>query len=375
MHGDLKEIRAALNLRVLDVCERLLPHGRLIAGQWESCNPRVAGDDRKLPALKVRVHGGEPGAWQDWRNGRDGYAGDIIGLVGYLNGTDTKGALAWARDFLGLRSMSREERQAMRFAAEAQAKKREQKAAQDRLKKRRRARELFSSIPLQAGPSGAAYRHAVAYFEARHMPLHQVPALNKENFCFSAATEWWRGATYRTEPDGRRMKTAPGPSFPAVHSAMRQWNGEISACHVTFLDPVEAAKAPVQPAKLMFGEAQGAVIELAMGPAQAPFWDCEAPHPLIIGEGIESVGPLAIAVPEARVWAAGSLSGMRHAPVHLPCISEVFVARDNNTGNAQAQKQLDAALVALEAAGKPLNVMASHVGDDFNDLADDDEGE
>jgi len=43
-------------------------------------------------------------------------------------------------------------------------------------------------------------------------------------------------------------------------------------------------------------------------------------------------------------------------------------------GNVQAQKQLDAALLELEAAGKPLTVMASHVGDDFNDLAND-EGE
>lgn len=369
MQGDLKEIREALNLRIRDVCERLLPRGRLIAGQWEAHNPRVAGDDRKLPALKVRVSGGTPGAWTDWRNGRDGHAGDVIGLIAYLNGADTKGALAWARDFLGLKSMSREERRAMRFAAEAQAKKRERQDAQRRLQKRKRAAELFTSIPLASGPAGTAYRHALAYFAQRNMPLDHVPALNKENFCFSAATEWWRGAVYENR-DGRRFKTRPGPSFPAVHAAMRQWNGETSACHVTFLDPVEPAKAPVEPAKLMYGEARGAVIEIAMGPSGRPFWDSQAAHPLILCEGIETGGPLAIAAPEARLWAAGSLAGMRYAPVHLPCVSEIYVARDNNHGNAQAQKQLEAALEELERAGKPLTVMASHVGDDFNDLAE-----
>jgi hypothetical protein len=68
------------------------------------------------------------------------------------------------------------------------------------------------------------------------------------------------------------------------------------------------------------------------------------------------------------VWAAGSLSGMGHAPIQLSCVSDVTVARDNNHGNAQALKQLDAALIALEEHDKPMVVMNSYVGDDFNDL-------
>jgi len=346
--GDLKEIREGLNMRVGELCQALLPHGRREGRLWVATNPRVAGDDRKTPALKVALQG-DVGAWTDWRNGRDGMPGDLIGLIRYLRATDTKGALAWARDFLGLKAMSREERRAMRFAAEAQAKKREKQAQQQRLNKLRRARELFTNIPTASGPAGTAYRHALAYFASRNMPLDQVPNLNKENFTFSAATEWWRGAEYRTEANGKRVKLAPGPSFPAVHSAMRQWNGEISACHVTFLDPVSAAKAPVEPPKLMFGEALGAVIELAMGPAALPFWACEEPQPVIICEGIETAGPLAIAVPEARIWAAGSLAGMRHAPVQLNCVSEIFVARDNNEIAPPAN---DNASVDYEAAYK-----------------------
>jgi Toprim domain len=110
------------------------------------------------------------------------------------------------------------------------------------------------------------------------------------------------------------------------------------------------------------------VIEVSCGPSGLPFWLCTTAYPLILCEGIETALSLAIAVPEARVWAAGSLAGMGHAPIGLACISDVTVARDNNHGNPQAQKQLDAALMALEAHDKPLVVMNSHVGDDFNDL-------
>ena len=161
---------------------------------------------------------------------------------------------------------------------------------------------------------------------------------------------------------------AAGPVFPAIHSAMRAANGALTCCHVTFLDPVLRQKAPVAPAKLMLGEALASVIEVSRGPCDEDFWRCATAGPLIIAEGIETALTMALAVPEARVWAAGSLAGMGHCPVQLPCVGEIAVARDNNHGNAQAQKALNAALWKLEEADKPLVVMASHVGDDFNDL-------
>jgi hypothetical protein len=73
------------------------------------------------------------------------------------------------------------------------------------------------------------------------------------------------------------------------------------------------------------------------------------------------------------VWAGGSLAGVGGAPVDLDCVEWVLFARDNNDGNAQAQKQFSAALERLEASGKRVHVEASHVGDDFNDLAQGDE--
>ena len=69
------------------------------------------------------------------------------------------------------------------------------------------------------------------------------------------------------------------------------------------------------------------------------------------------------------MWAGGSLAGVMHAPAGLACVDWVLFARDNNAGNPQAQKQFEQALAGLESHGKRVVVKASHVGDDFNDLA------
>lgn len=394
MTGDLALIRDQLNGRALELCRALLPAGRLESGQWVARNPHFAEDARKLPALKIRVAGGgNVGAWTDYRNGRDGHKGDLIGLITYCNSygpTDTKAALAWARDFLGLKRMTRAEREAARFAAEAAKKKADRKAEQLRQRKLVEADRLFftpggggrygpamTAGTAALGTGSPAEAHVRAYFAARACPLDEIETLNTASLRVSPATEWWRGAQWETDRHGTRHRVADGPRFPALHSAMRQWNGIVSACHVTFLDPSRPAKAPVEMAKLMFGEAKGAVIEIACGPSGKPFWlsDAAAPAPLILAEGIETAASLAGALPECRVWACGSISGFAHAPVALACVAEIYLARDTNAGNAQAQKQIDTALDTLAQHGKPLEVMQSILGDDFNDLAkgDDDD--
>lgn len=366
MIGDLPLIKGQLQDRIREVCQRLLPDGKEESGQWVSFNP-IEGDylPGRLPALKIRLRGGVPGAWKDWRSGD---AGDVIKLVAYLNRTDTAGALVWARDFLGLRTMTRADRDNMRRVEAQRKEKRERDDAAARIRKLQAAGRLFFDKTAPIGASSPAEIHARAYFAGRDVPLDQVVNLNPETFRFAAATEWWKGAKWEKR-DGRPVKVAPGPNFPAVHTAMRVWNGEVTCCHVTFLDPLKPRKAPVEPAKLMFGEALGAVAEISMGPSGVPFWLAGDATPLVIAEGIETALSLAVSLPEARVWAGGSLAGVGNAPVNLPCVSWVMFARDNNTGNPQAQKQFDRALAQLEESGKRIVVGASHVGDDFNDLA------
>lgn len=390
--GDLAIVKAGLIERIEEVCAQLVPGGRIEGGLWVASNP-VTRDHDHTPAFKVRVRRGDAGAWRCWRSGDKG---DAIDLVAYCLRTDRAGALAWGRDFLGLKAMSREEREAMRRAGEQRAVQRQASDEKARARKLIEADRLFSTpgpngraigpaaVPLgtaRLGDMTPAERHARAYFAARAMALDDIRHLNSHTFRFSAQTEYWRGAKWETDAEtGRKWKAAAGPLYPAIHAAMRNGMGLVTACHLTFLDPLKAAKAPETPAKLMYGEALGAVIEISTGASGVPFWmadrDGLEPGPLVIGEGIETAGPFAVEIPQARVWAGGSLAGIGGAAeliARLDCISWVLFARDNNKGNAQAQKQFAAALDRLEATGKRVVVKASHVGDDFNDLAKGDE--
>jgi hypothetical protein len=379
--GDLDIVKAGLIERMEEVCAKLLPDGKVEAGQWVSFNP-VTGDFRagRLPSLKIRLRGGVVGAWKDWRSGD---AGDALKLVAYILRTDTKGALVWGRDFLGLRSMTRADREGMRKVAAVQRETREKEDARLREQKLLNADRLFNAKPsekdigpcqipfgvFKLGEGSTAEAHARAYFRARNCALEDIETLSTYSTRVAPAVEWWKAAKWARDERGRVYKVERGPLYPAIASAMRNRMGIVTCCHFTFLDPNRPAKAPVEPAKLMYGEALGAVIEIATGPSGKAFWMTEEPHPLIIAEGRETAQSFAAAGLPARVWAAGSLAGVGKAPVDLPCVSWVLFARDNNTGNAQAQKQFEQALAGLESTGKRVVVEASHVGDDFNDLA------
>lgn len=362
---DLPMIKTQLQARIVELCHRLLPKGHKTGGRWVSHNPRFSDDARHEPALNVRLS--HPvGQWIDFRSGDKG---DVLKLIQYCHhDCSLKDALDFARDMLGLKNLKPADRQRLKQDAEQRQVRNAEAALKARAFKLAKAQELFFKDTDEPGRRSAAELHAREYFAARQVPLAAIPHLSQRAFRFAAETEWWKGAVWAHGANGK-FKQQAGPFYPAIHSAMRAASGAITCCHVTFLDPVKPAKAPVKPAKLMFGEAASAVIEVATGPTGKDFWDAEAtPGPLIIAEGIETALSLALAIPAARVWAAGSLTGMGTAPVGLACVADITVARDNNDGNAQAQGQLAAALVALEQAGKPLVVINSHVGDDFNDL-------
>ncbi|TPN57157.1 toprim domain-containing protein [Mesorhizobium sp. B1-1-7] len=381
MIGDLDIVKAGLIERIEDVCAKLLPNGKVEAGQWVSFNP-VTGDYRagRLPTLKIRLRGGVVGAWKDWRSGD---AGDVLKLVSYLLGTDTKGALVWGRDFLGLRTMTRADRENMRQVAAVKRVDRERQDARLREQKLLNADRLFNAKPSESdiGPcqipfgvfklaeGSTAEQHARAYFRERNCALNDIETFTAYSTRVAPAVEWWKGAVWKRDGSGRQYKAERGALYPAILSAMRNRMGIVTCTHFTFLDPTRPAKAPVEPAKLMYGEALGSVIEIATGPSEKPFWMTEEPHPLILAEGRETAQSFAAAGVPARVWAAGSLAGVGKAPIDLACVSWVLFARDNNTGNAQAQKQFEQALAGLESHGKRVVVEASHVGDDFNDLA------
>lgn len=386
MRDDMPIIRDGLLRQAESLCRKLLPSGRRDGNRYVAHDP-VQGDYDKTPALSVMLGGQKPGSWRAFRGGADNEKHDLLGLIAYVQRTDAKGAILWARDFLGLKTMSPAERAAMHQRAAEREVERKRDDERLRLRKIDAVQGLWRcgiggpahapaegrpprdfTLPAVTADAPAAARPALAYFAARGVALDSVPNLAGFTFRFAPRLEWWKGASWRTQANGRSFKEAPGPFWPAVVTAARTAEGHVGAVHLTFLDIERPAKAPVgNEAKLVYGFQTGTVMELACGPIDLPFWLNREPGDVIVCEGIETGLALAIACPEARVWAAGSITNMGNAPVHLDCVGRVFLARDNNAGNATAQGQLDDTLEKLEASGKRVIVMASHVGDDFND--------
>ena len=364
---DIKELKVMLQGKIVDLCLELLPKGRRNGKYWVSNNP-IKNDWKHKPALKVSL---TPvvGAWKCWRSGD---ASDILGLVAYIktgNEKDQKFARNWALDWLGLRAMTAAERRQAKRQAETKRQESEKQEQVDAAKAIKKARLLFLSAEGVPGSGHPAERHVRAYFRGRNCPLEDVPHLVKDSFRFSSATEYWTKAQWRKNERGRMVKIADGPSYPALHSILRSATGHPVACHVTFLDLVQPVKALEDPPKLIRGPAKGAVIPITHGYSGLAHHLDIVGAPVVLAEGIETAVTLATVEHDVRIWACGSMAGMGSAPVDLPCVSQIIIARDNNAGNDTAQEQFARVIEQLEAHRKPIAIINSPVGDDFNDLA------
>lgn len=344
--SDLQEIKALLQSRVHDLVRELAPDGNLSYGYWIARNP--ARDDRKAGSFWIMVArpGKAPGAWRDEATGDKG---DIIDLVAYTRGLDRGQALKWARAWINFEDVPPAAR---RQAREDQAKariERERKAADLLAQNRKRAFACY----VEAKKAKLIGSLADRYLLGRGIDLRQLERVP--------------GAIGFTP----RMRHAESNTWwPVMVAAMTGPDGSVWAVHRTFLAGDGSGKAPVAPARKIWPSFSGAVMKLARGETGLP--DAEAAKhglldTLVICEGVEDGLSIALARPDLRVWAAGSLGNVAY--VRLPdCCERVIVAADNDWGKPQAMAQLDKALAALHAQGRPVRVARSPIGKDFNDV-------
>lgn len=323
----------------------------LKGGTWNVRNPYRAKS--KESQMVVWTRGARRGAWKDFVSDEHGDAIDLVafGLTGIVSADSRMTALAWIEDRYGLKSMDPETR--ARAAAEAKSRK---AAAQARDERRRKAsvdrsRKFFFSCREQILATPVE-----AYLSSRGIPLSKVPNIGR-SLRFHPECEYWREESR--------------PRFPAMIAAMVDDRGKPGACHYTFLAADGRGKAPVEKAKMMFPETSGLVIRLTNGPSglspeQAA--DQGIKGPIGITEGIEDGLTGAVAEPDLRMWAAGSLSGLLTVPDH-PAISAFIVFKDNDWGKPQATALFNRAIARLKSFGKPVEVIAVPAawGKDLND--------
>jgi putative DNA primase/helicase len=118
--------------------------------------------------------------------------------------------------------------------------------------------------------------------------------------------------------------------------------------HRTFLDRNTAAKI----GRKMLGVAKGAAVK----------FDANIQSVLTVGEGIETVLS-ARAAGYAPAWALGSSCGVKAFPV-LPKLSELTILEENEP---TSRRDVETCVKRYIDARRPVNILTSHVGNDFYD--------
>lgn len=340
---DFRDIRAGLQSRALELARELVPAGRRNGNYWIAKNP--TRDDRSAGSFYIWIKGAAAGGFRDDATGDKGDCIDLIAYVGRMNRAQ---AADWARKFLGWDRAKPEAIAAQARVAQARA--READAEEALTLERNRANAKAMWLGADRWTAGDPVD---LYLRGRGISLEPGTA-----------------NAIRYSPN---MKHIESMSFwPCMIAAMSDASGGIVAVHRTWLQSVDGrwTKAPVEPQRKIWPAFRGAVIRLAKGasglsPEQAE----KRGHagPCVICEGVEDGLSVAIARPDLRVWAAGSLGNLRNVP-RLPCVSRFIVCQDNDWGKKQAQAQFFAACDELAATGVPVAVAASSIGKDVNDL-------
>jgi hypothetical protein len=351
------DVRRRLQDRLHDLLPRLGIDDRLRGKVLLTRNPRRPENTRK-GNFAIWLTGEGAGSWKDYGLAGD-TRGDVFQLIEYLAKLNSWiDSYWWALDFLNLqRGQVRSADQAKldRERVEAERKAREMKRqAQDE----RRSRSLFSSwLKL---PESIADTPVETYLrDARGIPMER---LGSPKFRLAALR-------YAVRLEHVDQDTGEVTYWPAMVAAMTL-GLTVTGLHRTWLAPDGRGKAPVHMPKKMVGRTSGAAIRLTTGPSgQNPSRAARKGivGPLAIGEGIETSLTVAAAVPEWRVWAAGSVShmGLLAWPA---CADRVILLRDNDW-KPEAREAFDrvAEHWRRQARGRRVDVAASEVGKDFND--------
>jgi len=189
--------------------------------------------------------------------------------------------------------------------------------------------------------------HAMALWEQGH----PIPGSAAETYLRS------RGIAIEAPPALRfheRLKHGPTDScWPALLALITDsLSAEPTGLHRTFLSIDGTGKAPIEPAKMMLGRANGSVVRLG-----------EVTDQLMVAEGIET----ALSVQQAcsvPVWAALSASGLKSLNLPPGITSITILADGDPTGEAAAL----AAARRLKTAVRGVRIVRAPAGRDFNDV-------
>ena len=340
LRTELADIKALLQSRIDSLVRELAPQGSRAGKYWMAKNP--TRDDKRAGSFWIAMSG-VPGSWRDEATGDKG---DVLSLISYITGLDFKHTMQWARDWLGLARLDDTAIRTARAKVQHSTVNDEAREADLLQRKRGQAFALWLKATDKLGGTPVD-----TYLRSRGIDMTRLKAPPRALRC------------------GVRKHLESGLVLPCMMALMTGDTEKPFAVHCTFLAPDGSGKAAVTPARKIWPSFKGSAIRLARG--ETGMTPGEAAKQglldtLVLCEGVEDGLSIALACPEYRVWAAGSIGNLAH--IALPtCCADVIIAADNDWGKPQAQKQLETAIAALAAQGRPVRVARSSVGKDAND--------
>jgi hypothetical protein len=345
--ADIREIVRMLAAQAPRLAAELLPNGRREGNEWR------VGSIHGEPGRSMAVHlSPRKGAiWCDFASGQAGDGLDLIAAV--LFAGDKRQAVAWARRWLGLDAghdpAEAERRRLLTERALARAADPDDDAA------RRHMQRVALAFWASARPS-IVNTPVDAYLRGRAINLAELGRQPR-------ALRFHPSLFHR--PSGQRL--------PAMVAAITSAHGAHIATHCTWLAQDARTgrwrKAPVEPAKMVFGPMRGATIRLWRGASNKPLADAPPGDVVAIAEGIENALTVALECPEWRVLAAVS-SGNLPAIELPPQCSQIVLIADRDGENPQPRRAREAAIDRWLREGRRVRVATPPAGfKDFNEAA------
>lgn len=165
--------------------------------------------------------------------------------------------------------------------------------------------------------------------------------------------------------------SATKTKLPAMLWLFRRWDGQFCGLHITYLDQVDGKWVKYTrdgvKAKIIRGKMACCFIPLARGRTGKSLSENDHGDSVLICEGIETGLSIALAHPDERVIAAGSVSNIKN--VRLPNdIRNVCLCMDNDGIDAGTVSVYETAASEFEKQGRSVFKMLPENGHkDFND--------
>lgn len=313
---DAAELAQRLGKQAEAVCRTYLSNGRRQGNYWQVGDVRNAAGRSMFVRLAGPASGkGAAGKWQD---SAEGSHGDLLDVIRESLGlADFADVIAEARRFLSLPQL--EPAPEIRLPKSAPAPSGSAEAA----------RRLYAMSQPIGGTLAATYLRMRGIHEAR-----DIGNLRFHPKCF-----------YRGEGG------APTETWPAMISAVTDFEGKITGVHRTWLARDGSGKAPVDTQRKAMGDLLGHAVRFGV-----------AEDVMAAGEGIETVLSLKQALPRMPMVAA--LSAGHLAALLFPAsLRRLYIVRDNDPAGDGAR---DSLIARAFDAGIEAITLSPMLGD-FND--------